>query len=468
MDSVAELAEELSEYGITCNQAKVYISAAKLGIASASQISKESAVPREEVYRLLPKLEKLGLIEKTVERPMKIKATDFRFVLSTLVRYKKENDLRRISELEARRENIVERFRSLKLQSKSEDKAHFTMIMQKDAINEKIVTMIEKAKKIIRLSVSRDHFIHLGIRDCLPIQKALSRNIEFRIILEKSEFDEVIEESIKQLQNFGRVAVRFVDQQQSHYLLVDSKEALISTSMTCSSHSGNLWTDDFNLVKLIVENFKVMWLTSWDMKAVKMENEEEKLRCYLKTLQPTDHLLFIYRSLESKYNVLCNFLKLGLEKGEVVVCVCSEDNPSQVRDQLRKFGVVVEKNEAAGALKIVGYDDFYIINGKFSIDSTMGLLRQMYDDAVEMGFKGCRVFGEMSCFFQYDLKKELIEYEKAVHRILDIPIVGMCAYNADIFDKCDSPEEEYIKLLKTHANILFTGQDKHLEKFEIR
>jgi len=90
MDSLTELAEKLSEYGITYNQAKVYVAAAKLVIASVSQISKKSNVSREEVYRLLPKLEKLGLIEKTIERPLRIKATNFRAALSILINHRRE------------------------------------------------------------------------------------------------------------------------------------------------------------------------------------------------------------------------------------------------------------------------------------------------------------------------------------------------------------------------------------------
>jgi len=471
MVSLDELAEKLSDFGITYNQAKVYIATAKLGIASVSQISKKSNVAREEVYRILPKLEEMGLIEKTVERPIRIKATNVQSVLSILINREKDMILKKISKLKAQRDEVLKDFQTIKMEPKSEEAAHLTIISQRQAIIQKILSMIGAAKRTVCIAISRDQFIHFFTNYSLPIEKALRRDIEFRIILEKAKHDDTIDELIKKFESSGiSFAIRFVNKQQNHYFLVDYKEALASTSMeyTGLGKSAYLWTDESNLVRLIVENFEIIWLTSQDRETMKNEDDNEKLRHYLNTLQPTEHLVFIYRSLESKYDVLCNYLKVGLENGEAVVYIISEDNHGQVRDVLKRFGIDVEKNEKAGALRILGYNEFYVIDGKFSISTTTGLIRQMYDDALEKGFKGCRVFGEMSCFFQCNLNHNLMEYEKALHRILDSPIIGMCAYNADVFDKADSAAELYKELLQAHSKVLFMGRDKHLAKFEIR
>lgn len=470
MTSLIQLAEELSNYGITFNQAKVYITTAKLVVASVSQISKESNVPREEVYRMLPKLQNLGLVEKTLERPMRIKATNIESVISVLINHKKDKVLQKIHKLEAKKEQILEDFRGLRMELKPKEATHFTVITQRHAIIQKLVSMIVDAKEIATISISRDELIHLSNNYSLQIRKALNRNVEFRILLENSEYDDTINDLTRGFETYGAFTIRFVDRQQSNYFLVDYKEALVSTSREYIGvgNGAYLWTDNNHLVGLIRENFEVLWLTSQHAEAVKMEDEHEKLRRYLRTLQPSEHMLFIYRSLESKHNVLCNYLKVGLERGEAVVYVSSEDSFRQVRDVLMRFGVDVEKNEKIGALKILGFDEFYIVDGKFRLSNTTDLIEQIYNDAVEKGFSGCRVFGEMSCFYQHNLNNELIEYEKALHRILDVPIIGMCAYNADIFDKCDSAAEEYKELLKAHSKVLFMGLDKHLDKFEIR
>lgn len=471
MASLDELAKKLSNFGITFNQAKVYIVTAKLGIASVSQISKESNVAREEVYRLLPKLEKLGLIEKTVEKPRRIKATFIRSVLSILIKREQDTILKKISKLEANKDEVLSDFRTLKMKSKSKEEPHLTLISQKDATIKKMLSMIDAAKRTIDIVIAKDQFIHFFTSHSLPIKEALSRGLKFHVILEKAEYDNTI---VRLLEKFESpeisFSIRFVDQQSSHYFLVDYREALIATSteFACLGKRPCLWTDESNLVKLIIQNFETMWLTSRDIETLKSENINEKLIRVFDSLQPTDHILLIYRSLEAKYNVLCNYLKVGLEKGEVTVYIVSEEKLGQIRDVLKRFGIEVEKNEKAGALRIVGYNEFYIIDGNFNISTTTSLIKQMYDEALKKGFRGCRVFGEMSCFFHCNWNHKLIDYEKSLHRILNVPIIGMCAYNANLFEKVDHPVELYNELLKTHGTVLFTGLDKHLGKFEIR
>ncbi|MGD2066327.1 MAG: MEDS domain-containing protein, partial [Candidatus Bathyarchaeota archaeon] len=458
MSSYTNLAEELSEYGITRNQAKVYIAAAKLGTASISQISKTSNVPREEVYRLLPKLENLGLIEKTIERPMRVKASNIRTALSILVSREKEMLLGKISNLEQNSERILKNFQKLNNITKSSEKAHMTIIRQSDAISQKLVSMIEHAENTVSLTISREKFIHFFNQYRLEIMKALSRGIEFHVALERAEYNDTINDYSEEFEKSGRLEIRFVDQLRSHYILVDHKQALVSTSMkhTAFGNKAKMWTDDNSIMSVLKENFEIMWLTSEHINAMKKE-DDDGLRTYLSNLLPTEHLALIHKTPESKYAVLGNYLKFGLENGESVIYISPEENQLQVRDVLNGFGIEVEKNEKAGALKIIPVNEFYIIDGKYNMSTTLDLAKKLYDDAIENGFKGCRIFGDSSCFFQNNLIEELIEFEKTLGRVLAIPIIGICPYDAEIFDKYDSPEEKIKELLKTHRKVLFIG-----------
>ena len=193
-----------------------------------------------------------------------------------------------------------------------------------------------------------------------------------------------------------------------------------------------------------------------------------KIARIVRQLKPTNHVLFLYESSEDKYNVLFSYLKAGLEDGEAVLYIASEETPNQIRDAMKRFGVEVEKNEKAGALHILRYKDFYIIEGKFTISTTMSLIKKLYDEALTKGFKGWRATGEMACFFEHNLIQELIEYEKALHRVFDIPIIGVCAYNVNMLTRANNPINLYNELLRAHGTILFTGTDNKLGKIEIR
>ncbi len=148
--------------------------------------------------------------------------------------------------------------------------------------------------------------------------------------------------------------------------------------------------------------------------------------------------------------------------------VASDENPSQIREAMKRFGIRVGEHEETGALHIFGYEEVYILDGKFSTSMTINLWNKLYKEALKNGFKGLRITGEMACFFKHNLIQELIEYEKALHRVLDIPIIAICAYNANMLNKTDDPINLYTELARKHATVLFTGLDSKLGRMEIR
>ena len=71
--------------GLTLNQAKVYLAILKLQKTTVGQVASFSKVRREDVYRILPSLEKMGLIERFLGKPTEIRATRVSDSLASLV-----------------------------------------------------------------------------------------------------------------------------------------------------------------------------------------------------------------------------------------------------------------------------------------------------------------------------------------------------------------------------------------------
>src|SRR5208283_2799774 len=65
-DDAIEIFEEL---GLTFLQAKTYVALVTLGEAAIKEISKVSNVARQDIYRIMPTLEKLGLAECEISKP---------------------------------------------------------------------------------------------------------------------------------------------------------------------------------------------------------------------------------------------------------------------------------------------------------------------------------------------------------------------------------------------------------------
>ena len=470
MLSLDENAEMLSDFGLTHNQAKVYLTIAKLGVATVSEVSKVSKVRREDVYRILPKLEKIGLIERILGKPTRMRAIPVKDALTLMIKREEQIARERVRSLTAVKDEVMRHFKTYKVKPLSKEAAHFALISEGEGIINKELAMVQNAEEAIDVITSKDKLFHIFGGYLGQFEKAFRNGIRVRVILDISEYEDSIMKIMEENRRFGdNLDIRYTDQTTSHCAIKDYAEAVIATSREPTvGETPYLWTDDENLVALLQRNFESTWHASVDIKTIQTEDVPQKIEQFLNSLRPTNHVIFVYNSLEAKHEVLFNYIRAGLENGEAAAYVTSEENPEEIRDAMKRRRFDVEKYEKTGALKILGYEDIYIIDGKFSITTTMNLWRRLYNEALRQGFNGLRVTGEMTCFFRHNLVEELIDYERALHRVLDIPIIAACAYNANTVMKANNPIDLYNELLKAHGKILFTGIDDKLGKIEIR
>jgi hypothetical protein len=185
-----------------------------------------------------------------------------------------------------------------------------------------------------------------------------------------------------------------------------------------------------------------------------MKNQE--IVDFVKELKATDHVILFYSKPEDKREVLFTYLKAGLDHGEAAAYVATQESPDEIMDSMRSFGVDVDRFQKSGALRVLSYKDFYFKGGRFSIPGTMKLWKTLLDEAVAKGFKGLRVTGEMACFFEKKMVKELVEYENALHRVLELPLTVICAYDAESVAK-EGRGGLYLDLIKAHRSVIITG-----------
>jgi hypothetical protein len=180
---------------------------------------------------------------------------------------------------------------------------------------------------------------------------------------------------------------------------------------------------------------------------------------FVKKMKPKDHVVLFYTSPEEKNQVLFTYLKAGLERKEAAAYVASQQSPEQTKRAMRDFGIDVEKYEQKGALKVMDYRDWYIIDGKFDPSKTMQLWENLFAESKKNGFKGLRVTGEMACFFENKMTKELLEYEKALHRTLRLPMTAICAYDQQTVAETGSTEalKVMFDVLRAHSTALVMG-----------
>lgn len=466
--------EMLRDFGLTTNQAKVYLAIARFGLASVGQISKASKVRREDVYRIIPKLEELGLTERILGTPNKVRATPLDDAFSRLIRREEDAAREKAVRLNVEKEEFLKHINGQRLKPPVVEGAHFAVISQRDQILSKGLSMVKRAQKEVNIVTSADELMQLLTDHASFFKAPLRRGKGIKVILGMPESFEPISRILKpKLQEFtphkGSFKIKYSSQPLGHYLIVDYKEAMVATSTEGRlAENPYLWTDDENMVGLMQINFEELWNTSVNANAIQTNSVSEKVIHFVGELKPRDHVIFVYQSQEAKHSVLFHYLKAGLDNGEAAAYVASEETPDEIREAMKRFGINVEKHEKAGALNIIGYTDIYIINGRFDIKTTMGKWSKLHDEAVSKGFKRLRVTGEMSCFFKHNLVEQLVEYERSLHTVLELPMTAICAYQSQMLAKAKNPINLYTELVRAHGAVLFAGVDDELGKIEIR
>jgi sugar-specific transcriptional regulator TrmB len=84
---IQELTRMLVRYDLTPNQAKVYLFLSKIGVKTASDISKSLKIPRTETYHLLSTLQQKGIIFSVFGKPTKFNAVGLEESLEILLNH---------------------------------------------------------------------------------------------------------------------------------------------------------------------------------------------------------------------------------------------------------------------------------------------------------------------------------------------------------------------------------------------
>ena len=191
----------------------------------------------------------------------------------------------------------------------------------------------------------------------------------------------------------------------------------------------------------------------------------DKTLDYVRDLETGNHGIVFYRNPHEKREVLFNFLQSGFQKGEGAICIPSQETSKQIRRSMEDFGFDVKALEKDGVLKIFDYDEFYIIDGEANPSHTMMLGKRVFDEAMEIGLKGLRTFGEAACFFEHKKEKELVEFELMIGRKLDLPVTVLCAYDVNHAKLLE--EKLFFSLIKAHGPVVTSGfaQEAAFENF---
>jgi sugar-specific transcriptional regulator TrmB len=240
----------------------VYLAILKLEKTAVGQVAKFSKVRREDVYRILPSLEKMGLIERLLGKPTEIRATPISDALNLLLTEEKSKSDERLTGMKS----SVKRL-SLKdwTQPLPGEESIYILIAEKKAILAKTSELIRNTRKEVALIADKGRIIPILSQFSEECRQAIKKGSQIRLLFEGDNPDGLLKEKVQKLIDGASVHIKFHREPLNHFIMSDDKEALITASKESGlGESPSLWTNNSNLIGVLRTSFESDWKKAED------------------------------------------------------------------------------------------------------------------------------------------------------------------------------------------------------------
>jgi hypothetical protein len=149
-----------------------------------------------------------------------------------------------------------------------------------------------------------------------------------------------------------------------------------------------------------------------------------------------DHIAYFFKRNPERLAFVIPFMISGLRRNERCVYIADENTVPHILAEFRWAGIDVEGATRRGALSVVTKHDTYLRQGIFEPDRMIADLDRDVGLALQNGFTGLRVSGEMS--WALDLPSalsRLCNYEEDLRRRWPRQLAGLCQYNETLFPR---------------------------------
>jgi len=253
----------LMDLGLTFLQAKVYLALSKTEQARIKVISKTASIARQDAYRVMPTLEKLGLAEKLLTTPATYKGSSLKEGYYLLL----QNKAREHLELQKKTTALIKNLREEKDNTTpQEEEPQFVITSSKELLfrrfaeREKIVQtsidIIGVWKDLRRTLFNRFH----------DFKDALERGVRIRMITEKCENDKSLQRIMRTLMEMHLFSIRYVSAPIPVKTVIhDGTEVNMCIATSPDSDVPSLWSNNPQFVKVMKTHFEALWDSAIDV-----------------------------------------------------------------------------------------------------------------------------------------------------------------------------------------------------------
>ena len=264
-----KIKKELTKFGLSQNQAKVFTYLGKYGPQSAPAISKSLGIVRTEAYAILYSLQGRGIVTARFSSPTKYMALPFEEAISTLINTEKEK-INRLTEQEKDLAELWKNMPASAIETNDVKTERLQMMEGSSQIYSKMKNMINNARdQIIILGSERDiaRFYHADITAMISNSLA-----NVRIILSPAT---IVPDF---LYGFDKKKIRLMPTEKNNtrcFIIKDNDEVILF--LRNATHRSDdvfaIWSDSKSLIDSIHKLFDYSWESSKDT----MSNKRKQL-----------------------------------------------------------------------------------------------------------------------------------------------------------------------------------------------
>lgn len=251
MNAFMDKQEFFESLGLSEYESKTILALIRLNIATTREISFNSGVPQNKLYRVLEKLSSLGVVETIPEKLRKYRIINLDYFIKERVK-EKENSLKQVKQSAKKFKNLDEH----------DEKSMFSIIKGQQAIMNKLADHNWKVKKEI-FGVQRNWKVWAG--GLRSLHKSIKKGVDVRLIgvvndstkSKAKEWEKTGAKIRKYNDKFGTFPLRFT--------IFDGKEARITIGKPDIPDPENyitIWTKSKPLINILRKQFLDMWKKS--------------------------------------------------------------------------------------------------------------------------------------------------------------------------------------------------------------
>ena len=253
---IQELTRMLVRYDLTPNQAKVYLFLSKIGVKTASDISKSLKIPRTETYHLLSTLQQKGIIFSVFGKPTKFNAVGLEESLEILL----NNEKSRINELEVGKDSLIKLWNIIPDYAENDKESQdnkFQSLQGRNSILVKLEQMIKESKENILVLGTDTDFKRFYFTEFTDLLNNTKSNL--RILTDFTEntpniFEDMPSKTVKKIDDKNREDFCFI--------IKDDSEVIFFISNNKVKDMLAVWTDSKAFVTTLRSLFSLMWKKS--------------------------------------------------------------------------------------------------------------------------------------------------------------------------------------------------------------